>query len=59
MSEKLERAEQKGRDDYSRLVEKYEDGSRYKDITEIYDSKISMKDQELLKLKEEISKMNE
>ena len=52
LTEKVEKVEQKARDEYQRLVEMYESSGRYKELRDIYEGKLEAKESELLQAKE-------
>jgi len=52
LNEKVEKIEQKSRDEYQRLVEMYESSGRYKELRDIYEGKLETKESELLQAKE-------
>lgn len=54
MADKAESLEQKHRDEHQRLVEMYEGSGRYKDVKELYESKLEAKEAELMSAKEQI-----
>ena len=54
LSEKVDNIEQKNREEHQRLVEMYEGSGRYKDVRELYESKIEAKDTELMSAKESL-----
>ena len=61
MIEKVEKIEQKNREEHARLIEMYEGSGRYKDVRELYESKMEAKENELMSAKEKIlqAKMQE
>ena len=52
LTEKIDKIEQKARDEYQRLVEMYESSGRYKELRDIYEGKLEAKESELLQTKE-------
>ena len=52
LAEKTEKIEQKHREEHQRLVEMYEGSGRYKDVRELYESKLEAKETELMSAKE-------
>ena len=52
LSEKAEKMEQKHREEHQRLIEMYEGSGRYKDVRELYESKLQTKESELMSAKE-------
>ncbi len=46
--------EQKLREEHSRIVEMYEGSGRYKDVRELYESKLAAKEQDLMSAKESL-----
>jgi len=52
MVAKAEKIEQQHREEHQRLVEMYEGSGRYKDVRELFESKLALKEQELMSAKE-------
>ena len=52
LTEKIDTIEQKNREEHQRLVEMYEGSGRYKDVRELYESKLEAKETELMSAKE-------
>lgn len=61
LAEKIEAIEQKNREEHQRMVEMYEGSGRYKDVRELYESKLGAKEAELMSAKESLlqAKLNE
>ena len=52
--EKVDIVEQKNREEHQRLIEMYEGSGRYKDVRELYESKLEAKETELMSAKESL-----
>lgn len=54
MAEKVDKLEQKHREEHQNLVKMYEGSDRYKDVRQLYESNLSAKDSELMSAKEQL-----
>ena len=51
LTKKMESVEKSSRDEYQRLIEMYESSGRYKELRDLYESKLETKDNELSSLR--------